>query len=388
MSSLSRREFCALGAGLFLPRPRARAWGVRNVIWIWNEGGMGQRHTWDPKPPVRTIDTPVDGIRLSEHMPVCASQMAHLTILRSMSHGLGDPGVAARFMHTAVVAPGNAPVASLGCLLAYELSNRDFPLAPFVSLGRHDIPHTSPFGEEYLPLKASATPEPIPHLRGPVESTRDAARAALLVEQDEEWSARRLLPQVTKVKRSFLTSETLMRSPAIKVFDLAEEPEALRREYGDGFGQGCLAARRLVEAGCPFVEVGFRGWRRKPNELPPDGTLAPVLDRGLGTLVKDLAACGLLRQTLVVCATEFGKSALGAPQPTGFSVVLAGGPLRGGTVVGDTGADGTACNGPVSVPALFATIYKAAGVDPGKLYRIERHTRRYLSEGKPLEDVF
>jgi hypothetical protein len=164
-----------------------------------------------------------------------------------------------------------------------------------------------------------------------------------------------------------------------------DEPASLRAEYGEGFGERCIVARRLIQSGCGFVEVGLRGWESKPTL-----TLAPLLDRALGALVKDLAWNNLLRETLVVCATEFGRSAAfpQAPTPRGFSVVLAGGALAGGRVFGDTGPGGGDPKPPVPIKDFAATVFKACGLDGDRMYEREGRKLKYADGGKPIDDLF
>jgi len=133
------------------------------------------------------------------------------------------------------------------------------------------------------------------------------------------------------------------------------------------------------------VEVGLKGWDTRATEL-----MVPLLDKALGALIQDLVGKNLLKNTLVVCATPFGRgSAFGqAPAPRGFSIALAGGSLAGGRIYGDTGPDGDECRSPVSIKDLFATIYTACGVDPNREYVREGRKLKYLSGGKPIEDLF
>jgi uncharacterized protein (DUF1501 family) len=178
-----------------------------------------------------------------------------------------------------------------------------------------------------------------------------------------------------------------MHSRGVAAFDLTGEPAALRGAYGvDPFGQGCLMARRLVEAGVKTVEVHLGGWDTHQDNFTQNRRLCGQLDRGLAALLGDLRERDLLRRTLVVVATEFGRT----PRinqndgrdhhAAGWSVALAGGPVRGGRVVGATSPDGQAIAArPVSAADLMATLAHALGLDRGRV--------NTTPEGRPIQVV-
>jgi len=404
MPPWSRRQFlrAGVGAGLALAAPElwAHRRRTKKVIWLWMDGGMCQAHTWDPKPAhklgcqVKSIDTSVPGIQVSEMLPLCAAQMAHLNLLRSVSHGLAHHDLATRLMHGEEPLSPMTEAAPVGTILSSGLGARGFPLPPHVSMGGPTLRESRVFGDDYCPFLVGGGMTPIPNLRRNVDSQRDASRAALLLEQNREWDATRQQAEVQRVGSAYVKSEELMSTTLLKAFDYSAEPAELRKEYGEGFGQHCLVARRLVEAGCPFVEIGLKGWQRHGFYNSTYERLVAVLDQGLGTLIKDLAGKGLLSDTVVVCATEFGKPPQSKADSndywTGsFSVVLAGGYLRGGTVLGDTGPDGMGGKPPIPVKDLLATIYCACGLDWEMEYRTESLRKKPVAlGGKPLIDLF
>lgn len=405
MSALDRRSFLKVAAGAALAtqvRPLPALSGnpgkVRGVIWLWMDGGMCQGHTWDPKPDsgcnVKSIPTAVPGVRLSELLPVCTLQMERLSIIRSLSHDLGHPELATELMHVGILKAMTPDLAPIGTILAHELGPKEFPLPKYVSIGGPPVPEWTGFGEDCLPFQVNEQnlSYPISNLSRSVDAVRDQERAGLLLDQNRDWDALRQQPTILRLESAIVRSDALMNTPLLKAFDISEETAELRAEYGEGFGQHCLMARRLVQAGCPFIEIGLGGWGRVEG-YPP---LTRSLDHGLGALVKDLAQKEMLADTVVVCATAFGKPAgtLGHPHPNdlwqrGFSVVLAGGCLKGGIVHGDTGPRGRDCRPPVSVKDLLATIYRACGVDWNTEYRTEALKKRtYASGGKPVEQLF
>jgi hypothetical protein len=196
-----------------------------------------------------------------------------------------------------------------------------------------------------------------------------------------------------------------MRTAASKVFNLDEEPAAIRDAYGRNlFGQGCLLARRLVELGVPFVEVSLGGvdnnaafgWDTHGQNFDIVKQLSGVLDPAWGTLMTDLKARGLLDSTLIVWMGEFGRTPKINGQrgrdhyPNAWSTVLAGGGLKGGRVVGKTSADGsTVEERKVLVPDFLATICKVLGINHEKknLSNVGRPIRIADKTAEPIKEV-
>jgi uncharacterized protein (DUF1501 family) len=194
---------------------------------------------------------------------------------------------------------------------------------------------------------------------------------------------------------AYLRAVKMMRSLTAKAFDLDEEPAAVQDAYGrNPFGQGCLLARRLVERGVPFVEVTLSsvdgsnglGWDTHAQNFDTVEKLSGVLDAGWSTLMTELRARSLLDSTLIVWMGEFGRtpkineSAGRDHFPNAWSTVLAGGGIRGGQVIGDTGADGEQIKDrPVLVPDLLATVIKSLGIDPTK--------QNTVDNGRPIRLV-
>jgi len=366
---MRRRAFLRLGLGAVAwPAALAAqesARRTRSVIWLWMGGGPGQADTWDPKPGgAKAIATAVPGVRVSEHLPKCALQMERLVLIRSMTVETADPDRATEMMHTGRLPYPRPAFASLGTILANESGKKGFPLPKHVLLDGPDVPTVRTFAAEDLPH----------HVRDP-----------------ERWmplseDRAKLLADLNAGAPRPSAADALLASPLLKAFDLRGEAEALRKDYGGAFGRKCLLARRLVEAGCPFVEAGLNGWEDDARTK----ALCGELDPALATLVSDLAERDLLKDTVVVCCGPFGRSRdpKRGPWTRGFSAVLAGGPIQGGRVYGDTGPEGKDCAKPVS-PALFhATIYKACGIDRGK-YVADGHTWTYVKDWpKPIAELF
>ena len=189
----------------------------------------------------------------------------------------------------------------------------------------------------------------------------------------------------------------MMRSTAVKAFDLAEEPAKLRGAYGlNLFGQGCLLARRLVEKGVPFVEVNLGGWDTHGNNFNAVKNLSGILDPAWATLMEDLSDKGLLDSTLIVWMGEFGRTPIINGQngrdhwASSWSTVLAGGGIKGGQVYGKTSPDGKeVTENPVRTPDFLATIGTALGLDVTKQNpsNVGRPIRFVDPSGRPIQEV-
>ena len=332
---MDRRDFLRLAAAwpalLSAQEPARRA---ISVIWLWMGGGMKGADTWDPKP----------GVEVSALLPRCAAWMPRLAILRGMKVESDVPVRAAEELRTGWRPYPRHTFAPIGTILAYESGKKGF--RKYVALDAPGIPEISAFAEEDRPFHVKEVERPQPWSRAtpPAPGLLDDLNAAW---NREHPGARR--PQGLPLRA--------------EAFDVQGEAEALRAEYGPGFGRRCLVARRLVEAGCPFVEVGLHGWDQ-PERVKPE------LDAGMSTLLRDLDARGRWKDTLVVCAGEpRGKEA--------FSAVLAGGPIRGGVVHAN----------PVWPAAFASTIYRACGIATGR-YITDGHTWLYVKRWeKPVAEV-
>jgi hypothetical protein len=349
---------------------------------------MSQIDTFDPKPghknggPLKAIETAVPGVQFTELLPVCAGQMKHLAVVRSMKTMEGSHDRGTYLMHTGFPGVPGVEYPSLGTVVAHELGKLEPGIPRYVALDPPAIPSSPAFGEDCRPFRVNHIDCPIPNICPQVDAKRERDRLALLREESAEQDRQRGGEEIARLKEAAAQAERLMKSPLLKAFDYREEPEALRHEYGDRFGLNCLVARRLVEAGCPFVEIGMGGWDIHGDIFNCYKRMVPTLDCGLGTLVKDLAERRLLNDVLVVLASHFGKSpGINAGKGrdhwvAGFSVVLAGAGLRGGVVHGSTGLDGYECNNPVSPSQLFTTIYTALGIDPHKSFGVSAEAAR------------
>jgi uncharacterized protein (DUF1501 family) len=401
MTPLSRRRFLRLAAGsafaLGWPgRLAARADELkkqnRACILLWMAGGPSQFETLDPKPgaptqgPTTAIRTAVPGIHVAEHMPRVAGVMNELAFIRSMTSAEGNHGRATYLLHTSFPPSGGIVHPGFGSLVAQQLGPAEFDLPLAVSISGQTV-GPSFLGIKYSPFVVTDPNQSPDNLRVPVSSERLDRRLGLMKELEGPLSRTGAAPLVREHQTLYDQTARMALTPRVAAFDLAREPAAVRDRYGrSAFGQGCLMARRLVEAGVPFVEVQSPGWDTHGNELPTLKRLIPPVDHATAALVSDLKDRGLLERTLVIWMGEFGRQPrinLTAGRdhfPHAFSLALAGSGVRGGRVIGATNADGSeVADRPVTVPDLFCTFCKALGIDP----RFENQS----NVGRPLPVV-
>ena len=230
-----------------------------------------------------------------------------------------------------------------------------------------------------------------------VNTARMKDRLSLLGESEDDFLTTRPGIATASHKSAYERAVRLMQPSAAKAFDLSDENEKLRDSYGrNRFGQGCLLARRLVERGVPFVEVVLGGWDTHDNNFKQVKNLCQTLDPAWTTLMTDLQERGLLETTTVVWMGEFGRTPGINPRngrdhyPNAWSVVLGGGGIKGGQVIGKTGASGMeVVDRPVSVPDLLGTVSLAIGIDPTKqnLSNVNRPIRIVDQSAKPVREA-
>jgi uncharacterized protein (DUF1501 family) len=400
----SRREFLGAGVagtlGLALspavqrllaaegPQRRAKA-----CILLWLNGGPSHIDTFDPKPgaetngPFTAIDTQVPGMQFSQHLPKLAAQARHLAVIRSMTSVEGDHERAYQFLHTGNVRSETVDYPGLGSVVAREWSAEDGDLPAFVALNG-TAPGPGFIGIEFAPHVIGNLDAPLDNIGLPEGVNDDRLNRRLkALEAFNAGSSRRLDPQ-RLAGQQVLTSRALRfrKSPALKAFDLSQEKPETLAAYGAAqpegspipgtFGKACVMARRLIENGVRFVEVTLDGWDTHANNFAAVEGLLNQLDPALAALTADLSERGLLDQTLVLCMGEFGRTPQINPQmgrdhwSEAFSVVLAGGGLRGGRTIGASDAKGEkVADRPVTVPDLYATLLAAFGIDGRKPFR-------------------
>jgi len=416
-----RRFLTALGLAPFaaqlpgattLHQPKGRA---NHCIFIWLGGGMGQIDTFDPKALgdnqsskkkagslYPSIETSVPGVRLCEHLPRTAQLMEHLTAVRSVQHKVIDEhAFATNLVHTGRMVSGNAIYPSLGSIVAHRRGAVDPSVPAYLLIGYPNVSRGPGFlgvKDGYIYLVDTQT-GPAGFTRpADIDGEREAARRNLLAATGEAADGSPLAEYAQAQREAF----RLAGPGFLRHFDLTQEPADLRASYGGEFGQRCLLARRLVEGGVRFIEVSHNlnfingtGWDVHNDGITNQHTLIRELDHALAALTSDLRSKGLLDQTLIVVATEFGRPAEfdgrggRGHQGSAFSMVLAGGGLRHRGAYGVT--DDLAkkvVQDPVSVPDFHATILTALGIDTSVDLKDGARPVPVTDGGKPIAALF
>jgi hypothetical protein len=377
------------GIGLSAAEPAGTALRQqgKHVIFIWLAGGASQFEMWDPKPgrdtggPFRSIPTTVPGYRISELMPRLAGMMKHLAVVRSLNTVLSEHEQAADLMSTGRPKEPALEYPEIGVVLAKELAVRGTDLPDYVSAfttteGRRR-PRTGFLGARHAPLLLERSLRPDHVDRPPdVTAAQHAAREDLRAALSDDFARQRAGAELVRGYNSaYQQVRGLMRSDHL--FNLEKEPLTVRERYGrTPFGAQCLLARRLTEAGVPVVKIARGFWDSHHDNFESHRELVPDFDHVLSVLLGDLEDRGLLDSTLVLVLSEFGRTPVinkdvGRDHfAAAWSVALAGGGIRGGTVYGRTDADGAAvANGEVNASDLTATIYRAVGINPRSEYQ-------------------
>jgi hypothetical protein len=369
--------------------PRAKA-----VIQVWLWGGACHLDTFDPKPAAgsdycgplnKPISTNADGIAICELLPLLARQADKYSLLRTLSHHVNAHETASYIVQTGrqpdrLVYPSAGAVVSL--FKGYDQGYKGI-VPPYVVLtepqGRFS--ESGFLGPKYKPFATGGDPGKTPYVvegvvAEGVSDQRQISRRALLHDLDTLGSAMKGNAQFLKADKCEEDAYALMFGDAKKLFDLSAEKDQVREDYGrNTFGQSCLMARRLVEAGVPYVTINYKGWDTHKQHFEIMRRKLPELDRGLATLLRDLSDRGLLESTIVWCGGEFGRSPKilwGSPWNGGrthygncFSALLAGGGFKGGHVVGTSDARGEeVADRPIHPKDLIGSIYELLGIDP------------------------
>jgi hypothetical protein len=397
----SRRRFLQLSgaAALGSAAPGATTAPLKpgraeHCIFIWLGGGMAQIDTFDPKAlgdakskPSKagsyypSIETAVPGVRVTEHLSQTARLMERITVCRTVNHRVIDEhAFATNLVHTGRTLSGNVIYPSIGSIVAHERGAANPEVPAYMLIGYPNVSRGPGFlgaksGFVYLTDTESG---PAGFTRpDDVSPERAAARAGLL-----EPLRRRFPEGSAPWEYQEAQSDALrMAGPRfMRNFQLSDEPGSLRQRYGGEFGQRCLLARRLVQAGVRFIEVSHNlnfingaGWDTHNNGQLQQHGLIRELDTAFSALIEDLERQRLLDRTLIVIGTEFGRPAAfdggggRGHQGTAFSLVLAGGGLNH---LGAYGATDDLCKlpveSPVGIPDFHATIHAALGIDPAK----------------------
>jgi len=373
-----------------LRKPRATA-----VIQVWLWGGPSHLDTFDPKPAAgydfcgqldKPIPTNVDGIVIGELLPELAKRADRYSLIRSLTHGINAHETAAYSVQTGrkpgerLVYPGMGAVVSL--FKGYAGGYKGL-IPPYVVLtelqGRFS--EAGFLGPRYAPFATGGDPAQNPFavqgvVTPSVSEQRQRDRRALLHQLDTFGALGRGQATFEAFAQGEEQAYELILGESGKVFDLSQEKDEVRERYGrNTLGQSCLAARRLVERGVPYVTINAKGWDTHKQHFQAMRQKLPQLDKGLASLLQDLDERGLLDSTIVWCCGEFGRTprvAWEAPWNGGrghwgqvFSALVAGGGFKGGRVVGASDTRGEEVKDrPVAPADLMGSMYELLGLDP------------------------
>ena len=348
----------------------------KSAILLWMGGGPPTIDLWDLKPgtnnggPFKPISTTGD-MQICEHLPKVAQQMKHLSIVRSMSTREADHSRGRYYMHTGYVPNPNIEHPSYGSVLSHELFRQrpELDIPPFVSVGGASA-GPGFLGMAWAPFSVTSNGR-VRNLDMKIDDRRLMQRMAALSAIENKFANKTKDLPASEHAKVLEKTLALMTSDQMKAFKVDEEPTEMKEKYGtNGFGQGCLLARRLVEAGVPFVEVDLGGWDLHQNvHATLADTKLPQLDQAMGALVEDLADRGLIEDTVVMWMGEFGRTPrINANSgrdhwARSWSCVVGGAGIKGGLAVGETSEDGTkVVTEPFSSEDLMTTVCKGLGI--------------------------
>jgi hypothetical protein len=397
------------GSVLNAPKDKSASGGkAKSVIYLFMSGGMSHLDTFDTKPgaetqgPVESIETSAKGIQISEYFPNLAKQMHNVAVVNSLNSTQGAHAQGQYYMHTSYTLRGTIRHPDMGAWAAYHLGKTNKTLPANVKIGGN----SNGLGGGFLESKFAALPIGNPDaglqnssLANGVDESRFKKRMARLKRMNKQFAATYDTKQARAYASMYDEAVSLMKSKDLETFDLSKEDQATREKYGNNkFGQGCLLARRMVENGVRFVEVQDGGWDTHGDNFEKVKEKGAILDQGLAALLEDLDSRGLLDSTLVVLATEFGRSPtiqternLGRNHyPQAFSGLMAGAGIDGGYKHGETDDEGReVVDNLVTVPEFNATIAHALGIDLKKKVMSPSLRPFTVTDGaEPIWDLF
>lgn len=365
----------------------AEAQRAKSVILIYLDGGPAQTDTFDPKPEAGrnyyggikgVAETNVKGIYVSEKLPLLAGMADKYTLIRSMTHGSNAHETGHYAMITGDTSGGAIVYPSFGSVISYM--KRDtykgvLPCYISVTSANSRFNEGGFLGNQYKSFDTGGRPESSEYevegvVNKYIDRGRMSERMALLNEFETAPMEKQKVDSLRYVNMEFIWGNSR------EVFNLDNEPDSVKQRYGKNrLGQSCLVARRLVEAGVPFVNVRTTGWDTHKKHFQFMNSKLPMLDRALSALLADLDARGLLDSTIVLCGGEFGRTPRvmwEAPWNGGrghygktFSYLVAGGGFHGGKVLGATNKTGEeVVERPVRPCDLIGTVYLLMGIDP------------------------
>ena len=365
----------------------ANAQQAKSVILIYLDGGPAQTDTFDPKPEAGrnycgsykgTAKTNVEGIEIGEKLPLLATMADKYSLIRSMTHGSNAHETGHYAMITGDTSGGAVVYPSFGAVISYMLKDTYKGILPCyisVTSANSRFNEGGFLGNSYKSFDTGGRPESKEfEVEGVVNQyvnrNRMTQRMGLLNSFETGDMDKELIDSLRGLNMEFIWGESR------ELFNLENEPDSVKQRYGKTrLGQSCLVARKLVEAGVPFVNVRMTGWDTHKKHFQKMGSMLTTLDKAVSALLADLDSRGLLESTIVLCGGEFGRTPRilwEAPWNGGrahygktFSYLVAGGGFHGGKVVGKTNKTGEeVVERPVAPCDLIGTIYLLMGINP------------------------
>lgn len=374
------------------------------AILLWMGGGPSTMDLWDLKPGAPTggqfkpISTSADGVEISEHLPLMSKQMHHMSIVRSMSTREADHMRGRYYMHTGYVPNPNVEHPSYGAVISHELADQvpELDIPPFVSVGSGSV-GPGFLGMTWAPFVVDSNGQ-VRNLDMGMDAARLSQRMEMLATIEKKFVAENRGSSAMDHAKVLDKTVKLMTSDQMKAFKVMSEPKEVQDRYGaTGFGRGCLLARRLVEAGVPFVEVDLGGWDMHADifQTLSDRKL-PELDKAMSALVSDLSERGLLDDTAIIWMGEFSRT----PNINGnggrdhwarsWSVVVGGAGFKRGVAVGETSSDGKeVITEPYSSQDVMASVLKSLGVSLETTFTAKNgRPMKIANSGKVIKELF
>ena len=359
---------------------------AKSVIYIYLPGGMAHQETFDPKPyapleyrgPLNSIETNVTGVRLGQFLPKTAQVMDKITVIRSMTHGEAAHERGTHNMFTGYRPSPALSYPSMGSVISHEFGPRN-NLPPYVCIPNQPNTFAGPgyLNDSFAGFSIGDDPArngfKVRDLQIPngIDEARFGKRRKLLDQVNMRFRQRESDSSLEAVDTFYERAYSLIGSPAAReAFDIEKEDAAMRDAYGrNTAGARMLLSRRLVEAGVRFVTMTYGGWDMHDNIHQGMQNTLPAFDQGYAQLITDLDQRGLLDSTLVCVATEFGRSpkinGTGGRDhwPKVFSISMAGGGIKRGTVYGKSNATSSEPeDNPLTVEDWATTMYHCLGI--------------------------
>jgi len=348
----------------------------KHCILLWMNGGISQFETFDMKPgrptggPCRPISTNVAGTQICELMPKMAQKMDKIAVIRSMHTSEIDHPGGIYLMHTGYRSSPNVRFPEVGAIAAKYLGVEGSDLPSFIKISTQGDAGAGFLGPTYQSFGIGSRSELPPFSTNRMDQAAELRRHELRSFAETQYTTGRKSEPARMHLEAYEAARRL--NGATQAFKIDDEWEKYRDLYGDSaLGRRCLLARRLVEAGVPFVELGQSSYDSHADNFNCHKGRVPPMEHAWAGLITDLEQRGLLDDTLIVWTGEIGRTprinnrAGRDHYVRNWSTALAGCGIKGGQVYGESDADGVDVKrDPVTEGDFFATIYQALGIDP------------------------